>query len=496
MKILARSQSFWRSLIAVLIAGGSWLAPLGAFRATAAQRNAFCQFSADAIAQKQQLLAASLNGQADAKAQYQALLKKHAEQLRRCRRQTWPREQAIWLRLYPCDVRVGELDKVFDRIVNQGYNEVYLEVFANGQVLLPQADNPTPWDSVVRVPGAEQVDLMAWAIHKGRERGLKVYAWMFTLNFGYTYAIRPDREWVLARNGRGQNSLSFVPDGSQAFVDPYNLQAQRDYHNLVKAVLERQPDGVLFDYVRYPRGSGLDSVAKEVQDLWIYGQAARQALSQRALNAQGRWLIERYLSQGSITNSDVEALKRFANGQNPPLWQGRVLSPELDKAGLDLRRRQLQSELWYLSVAHAAQGVIDFLTMATRPVQEQGLPAGAVFFPDGNQVVGQQGFDSRLQPWDRFPASLEWHPMAYAVCGNTGCIVDQIRRVVGLAPSQTQVTPALAGTWGKAIDNRPSLEAQMADIRRRLPHIDSVSHFAFSWQYPEFDRQRRFCKLR
>jgi hypothetical protein len=64
-----------------------------------------------------------------------------------------------------------------------------------------------------------------------------------------------------------------------------------------------------------------------------------------------------------------------------------------------------------------------------------------------------------------------------------------------MASQQVKVIPALAGSWGRDSDNRPSLEAQMQAIRKVLPQIKSVSHFAFSWQEPEFDRQRRFCQI-
>ncbi|MHC5832354.1 MAG: hypothetical protein ACYT04_94340, partial [Nostoc sp.] len=98
----------------------------------------------------------------------------------------------------------------------------------------------------------------ATAIKKGRQRGLKVYAWMFTINFGYTYAQRRDREGAIARNGKGQTSLYVVDNGSQVFIDPYNLQAKRDYYQLVQEFLRRRPDGLLLDYVRYPRQAGSD----------------------------------------------------------------------------------------------------------------------------------------------------------------------------------------------------------------------------------------------
>ncbi|MEL6129530.1 MAG: hypothetical protein AAFR30_06420, partial [Cyanobacteria bacterium J06628_4] len=59
----------------------------------------------------------------------------------------------------------------------------------------------------------------------------------------------------------------------------------------------------------------------------------------------------------------------------------------------------------------------------------------------------------------------------------------------------SNVRPALAGVWGKSINNRPSLEAQMNALQRAAPNIQSVSHFAYSWQDPEFDRVRKFCAL-
>jgi hypothetical protein len=412
----------------------------------------------------------------------------HAQMLRQCRERTWPNIQAIWLRLYPCDARLGAIDEILDRLVSRGYNQVNVEVFNDGQVMLPVSDNPTVWPSLVRTPGAERLDLLSQIIQKGHERGLRVYAWMFTMNFGYLYAQKSERQGVLARNGKGETSLSFVKDGSQAFIDPYNQQAKADYYQLVQAVLKRRPDGVLFDYIRYPRGEGGDSVASQVEDLWIYGDAAKQALYNRALNNKGRELIIRYIRQGALNDSDVAQVNQLYPTEATPLWQGRTPSPTDTIA-------TLQWQLWQLSVAHAAQGVLDFLSFATLTAQRNGIPSGAVFFPDANQAVGQGGYDSRLQPWDRFPSSIEWHPMSYGVCGHTGCIEDLVRRVVEKAPAGTPVIPALAGTWGKSVSNRPPLEAQMQALHLRAPQINSVSHFAYSWQDSEYDRNRKFCRL-
>lgn len=488
-------RRLYRSIVVALLSSSI---PLNQYLSlqpvSAAETSAYCWLPEEAISQKENLRVRALKGNSGSQDSYRELLKKHAERLRQCRSKTWPRNQSIWLRLYPCDMRAGALDELFDRIINRGYNEVYVEVFSDGQVMLPQAENRTAWPSLIRTPGAENVDLLAQAIQKGHERGLRVYAWLFTMNFGYTYAQRGDRQSMLARNGKGETSIAVVPDGSQVFIDPYNRQAKIDYYQLVEQILRRRPDGILFDYIRYPRQSGSESVVSKVQDLWIYSDAAMQALYQRALNKKGLDLIRRFVTKGYVSLGDVEVVDKLYPQEGSPLWQGRNPPPNELKATLQERQSVLQWDLWQLSVAHAAQGVVDFLALATLQPQRLGIPAGAVFFPDGNQVIGQ-GYDSRVQPWNRFPSSIEWHPMSYATCGNASCIAAQVRRVVSMAPSGTLISPALAGTWGRSVNDRPSLELQMQAIRQAAPQISSVSHFAYSWQDPASDRQRKFCRF-
>ena len=489
-------QRCYRGLVAGILTSSSLLSQCWLPKPGIAQPiESYCQFTKEAIAEKQNLLKGSLKDNADAQKRYKVLLKEHAEDLKKCRSQNWPRNQSVWLRLYPCDSRPGALDDILDRIVNQGYNQVNLEVFGDSQVLLPFSDNPTPWPSVVRAPGREKVDLLAQVIKKGHERGLRVYAWLFTMNFGYTYALRPDRESALARNGKGETTLYLDPEGTQAFIDPYSQQAKVDYYRLVQAVLQRKPDGILFDYIRYPRGTGTKSVATKVQDLWIYGNSARLAMYARAMNNKGRVLIQRFLSYGAISIGDIEAVDRLYPQEGPPLWQGRTPLPSEMQATAQARLPLLQWQLWQLSVAHAAQGILDFVNLAVKSANDKGVKAGTVFFAEANQGIGQVGYDSRLQPWDRFSSSIEWHPMVYGVCGKTICIENQVKRVLSKAPPGTQVTPALAGLWGRPWNNRPSLEAQMQAIHKSSPKINSISHFAFSWQNPDLDRDRKSCRL-
>ncbi len=471
-----------------------------------AQSQPFCFLPPEASERKTALLRASLTGDPGARQQYQALIARDAQQMQQCRAQSWLKNQAVWLRLYECDLQPGVLDELMDRIVSRGYNQVYVEVFYSGQVLLPSANNPTVWPSIVRNPQYANRDLLAESIQKGRERGLKVYAWFFSLNYGYSYGQRADRADALARNGYGKTSLTVVDtsdtavdiakgDVDKVFVDPYHPKVRQDYAQLIQQVLQRRPDGMLFDYIRYLKQSGGASVASQSRDLWIYGNASRQTLLARALNEKGKAVIQQYLASGSITSGQLAAIDRQYPNEGEPLWQGRVVPATSGKSlpSASVRQPRLAQDLWLLTVAHAYQGVVDFLNAAAWQVRQQGIPSGAVFFPDGNRRIGR-GFDSRMQPWDRFPTSMEWHPMSYGLCGDTNCIVDQVKRVLQLAPT-SRPSPVIAGAWTTPAYNRPTLEQQMYAIRQATPQINSISHFDFSWQEPLFTNARRSCKV-
>jgi len=499
--------------------------------------DAFCRQPPEEVARKAQLRQRAAQSDA-ARAEYNQVLAEHRAALIACRSRRWPQIQAIWVRLHPCDANPGVLDQVFDQVVNLGYNRVFIETFCDGRSILPDGGGGI-WPSLQ--PNADLLDL---ALKAARRRGLSAYAWVFSLNFGYSYGQRPDRQAVLARNGRGLTTvldpatalLEDLGSPDEVFVDPFHPVARRDFAELIRRILQRQPDGILFDYIRYPRGSGGSSLAATVRDLWIHGEAARQAYLDLAENAAGRALLERYLSQGYVTVADVlhldatygEEPKWRQPGDPRPSASGeRPLSPELwdgmaqGRAGGNedlhsslanedsqpsanptpsptpsaaFRQERWQQQLWQLSVEFARYGILDYLRQAAQPAQSLGIPSGAVFFPDGNQAVGE-GFDARLQPWDRFDPGMEWHPMAYAKCEDGSCVAQQVEQVLAVASPQTFVCPAIAGLWGQAQRKRPSLEAQMAELARRFPQLPCVSHFALSWIEPELERSRRTCQL-
>lgn len=514
MRVLRRLSNRRRSMgptiaaVAALVCSSLSLSALSLIRPAQAESSetfgAYCQQSSMDIAQKDSDRKASLSSDREAQKRYRATLSRHAKYLNDCRQQNALKTEGIWLRLYPCDARPGKVDEVLDRIVDRGYNQVFVETFFNGQVLLPAATNRTAWTSSLTSPGQENIDLLAEVIRKGHDRGLKVTSWMFALNVGVDYVNKPGKQGVIARNGRGQTTIdsnlssrdrnpTFNRD--EAFADPYHPTLRQDYLTLVDEIIKRRPDGIVFDYIRYPKGRGADSIADDLSDLWIFGEAAQAGFVQRATNQKGRDLITRYLRSGTISTRDVADADLRYPQESEPQWQGRQVARGENQLSLEQRTQVIQAELWRLAVGHAMQGVVDFVTLVSAPVQRAGIPAGAVFFPDGNQTAGR-GYDSRLQAWDRFPETIERYPMAYAVCGRTDCIMTQIQRVLNYSSSPSNVKPIIAGIWQQPHTHRPPLEVQMQALRQSFPGLSSVSHFAYSWQEPDSDRDRKTCRSR
>ena len=97
MNQVSLSQRFWGNLVAGLVTTGSLLSQCWFSQPAKSATNAYCQFSQEAIAAKENILQASLKGNPTAQTNYQNLLKQDAEILRQCRANTWPQTQVTWL---------------------------------------------------------------------------------------------------------------------------------------------------------------------------------------------------------------------------------------------------------------------------------------------------------------------------------------------------------------------------------------------------------------
>jgi hypothetical protein len=469
--------------------------------------NPTCAVTPIEIGRKNDLRKAGLKDDASAQL-YAAIVQQHKQQLQACRDRTWPQTQAVWLRLYANDAKPGVLADVLDRIVNRGYNQVFVEVFYDGRVLLPVADNPTPWKAVTEeaVKAGEvsaEHDIWAESVRLGQERGLKVYGWAFTLNFGYSYSEVSDRQANLALNGNQENSIansrfdpqevaggkSFYLDAYEPdhlFIDPYHPQAQADLTNAVQAMMKAQPDGMVFDYVRYPTTFGQDTLISNVKQLWIYGNASRQALISALPNPATKQIMSAYLDNGAVTAADVIEAESKYNNLLIPGAPATMPSDPAQSATI------AESLLWQIAVNHAYQGVVKFLNTVTLPLQQNNTAIGTVFFPGGNRQVNQT-YDARMQPWHLFPAAMERHPMTYAICDDGVCVAKQVAQVVNTSSPETLVCPVLAGTWGQKFGGHPSLETQMQAITTLVKpeQVSCISHFVYAWMEPESDKERK-----
>ncbi|MDX1976098.1 MAG: family 10 glycosylhydrolase [Pseudanabaenaceae cyanobacterium bins.68] len=441
-----------------------------------------CRITEAEALTKATLLQAAITGRDRLSQQrYAEIVALHSQRLSQCRRQTQPAVLGTWLRLYPCDLQPGALDQTLDNIVNFGYNRIYLNTFYDGRVLLPQVDNPTIWPSVLGKEYKDR-DLLAEVIQKARQRGIKVHAWLYTMNFGPNYRGKANHS-AIARNGYGETNLSdpaVLPEvkrASHIFIDPYSEDARKDLQVLIKAVAKRQPDGIAFDYIRYAHRT-VPQIT-QVQDLMIYGTPSFSRLLQRAKTDQARQLLYAFLAKGKV-DAKLKAQPRWWSF--PPHRQIEILS-----------NQPLNRQMWQLAVAHAQQGVIDFLNQALFAVPTS-IPTSAVFFPRANQT-SSNGVDPRLQPWPQFRRTQEWTPMLYAACGQNDCILAELDLVVKQLPKNLELCPVIAGYWGQSLGGRPALEQQMQAIYRAYPNLQCTSHFAYSWLDPQLDQARRNCSI-
>ncbi|AFY75385.1 hypothetical protein Syn7502_03548 [Synechococcus sp. PCC 7502] len=403
---------------------------------------------------------------------YLSLVAKHKNQLAVCRSQDAIKSQALVLRLYPKDAKSEVLTDVLDRVVNRGYNAIFVEVFYDGQILLPVASNPTPWQSVTKdavKAGTVTADYDLWAevIRQGHERGLKVYGWAIAMNYGYSYSQFSERA--------PGKTLSNPLEPEHILVDPFNAQAKSNFAGAIANLIKRQPDGILFDYFQY---SNSKKLINNVKDLWIYGEESRQSLLGAMPDAGTKQLMASYLETGKITPEMIKLLQvtqQNTSGIVQTLSSSPVLVSQL-----------VEQMLWQLAVNHAYQGVLGFINGAIASINSTNsqINIGAVFAPS------REIYNARVKTWERFPAAITRYPMIFNQC-DSKCIANEVLKIINALPVNTKVCPVLMGTWGQPWQGHPSLESQMQAIRSVAPQISCISHWDYAALEPDSDRERQ-----
>ncbi len=134
-----------------------------------------------------------------------------------------------------------ELLGILDRLKNDGYNTVFLQVRLRGDLIYP--NNTEPQSNIFTRSGrAPNYDPMAFALQACHERGLQCHAWLVTFPIGQGKRMRvKHRDWCLYHRG-------------EWYLDPGLPEVRSYLADLVADLVRRYPtvDGIHMDYVRYP----------------------------------------------------------------------------------------------------------------------------------------------------------------------------------------------------------------------------------------------------
>lgn len=374
-------------------------------------------------------------------------------------RDSLPRK-GMWVRPHGRDRSALDVLEVFDRMQVLGITDVFVETFRGGRLAFPgHPDFPHGFSS----------DILDLYVREGHRRNIRVHAWLHTLDFGPEWAkTHPD---TLVMDGFGNPSWN-VEKGSHR-VAPSLPEVREALARIVDGAVNHGVDGIVLDYLRYPRRMKGDDIDPTPDPRQFFGYAPRQRL---ALESRRPELA-------------AEGFRHF-------LSTGRV-SREGERSAL-LNR-------WKTALSEDIEGLIDHLRAR---VGRRAL-LGAAYFPD----YYFHPHDARLQEsrrWlDRFdllaPMCYSYHldqaPGPYGDYTIERALTIVQESLDGLAlPRSPILMPVLApdppGTPAEAPRHHRSLREQTAWLKGRLadqafPAVSGVSYFCLGWIHPDLEDRRR-----
>ena len=159
----------------------------------------------------------------------------------------------------------NDLDQMLDKLQNTGINVVFFQTRLRGNVIYPSKIEPTCdyFNSM-----QSEFDPLAYAIDACHRRGMECHAWMVV------YPVGDGSKTIIRKsvNKRGRKIIKKtsyavpVPDryrdmaksyNGTLYLDPGNPKTTDYLVELIKELVSGYDiDGVHFDYIRYPNGSG------------------------------------------------------------------------------------------------------------------------------------------------------------------------------------------------------------------------------------------------
>ena len=151
----------------------------------------------------------------------------------------------------------ADLDRMLDKLERTGINVIFLQTRLRGNVIYPSRIEPVCeyFDSRY-----SEYDPLAYAIEACHRRGMECHAWMVV------YPVGNSRTATTKKKGRKIHHAVSVPDryrsiaksyGGTLYLDPGDPETIDYLVSLIEELVSNYDiDGVHFDYIRYPNGSG------------------------------------------------------------------------------------------------------------------------------------------------------------------------------------------------------------------------------------------------
>jgi uncharacterized lipoprotein YddW (UPF0748 family) len=143
----------------------------------------------------------------------------------------------------------ADLDRIVDQLKEANLNTVFLQTRLRGDVIYPSRLEPRN-ENIKNPYATADYDPLAYAVEACHKRGLECHAWFVV------YPLGPERKSNPSETVIKNNSLvkTFKKD---LYLDPGNPQTTTYLIRLIKEIVSSYDiDGIHFDYIRYPDGSG------------------------------------------------------------------------------------------------------------------------------------------------------------------------------------------------------------------------------------------------
>lgn len=375
--------------------------------------------------------------------------------------------KGLWIRPYRGDLSGLHVLEVLDNAQAMGITEVYVEAFHNGKLHYKSPSNLFPLATPATAT-APEVELLKVYSREARRRGMKVYAWLHTLNFGQAYGeAHPDQ---LVRDGFGQTSGA--TEKLSWRVSPTHPEVRRRLNLMAwELASSGMVDGVQLDYIRYPVRLKNGDVDPSADPRNFWGYSAHQQQTFFAENPA----------------YDTDAMRTYLSTGVAP--DGREVEY------LDVWKRWLARE-------------IEELIGGIRQRTEGRIRLSMAFFPNYYFHTN----DSRLQESKRwFYLFDDLSPMCYSYYLDTypGPYGDyNINRELetieeGLAALPAGKRPVLLPTLVEDAPGTPAsaslhhriFREQIAYLRGRMldgayPSLAGLGFFTYGWIFPEHEKRR------